>query len=79
MYKKDLKKIPAGQLRGLARSLKRVRDGQQKLLDVTQGVITHNGGRKEIGQHLRWTERQLNKVYEVLEATEKPPAKKKKR
>lgn len=66
MYKKDLKKLSERDLKRLAAALKRSRDASQNIVDKTEGVIKHNGGRKELKQHLSWYERQLNKTYEVL-------------
>ena len=66
MYKKDLKKLSPKELKMLSSALKRSRDASQNIYDRTQGVIKANGGRKELGQHLRWYERQLNKVLSVL-------------
>jgi hypothetical protein len=66
MYKKDLKKLSLKELKTLASALKRSRDAAQNIFDRTEGVIKHNGGRKELKQHLSWYERQLNKTYEVL-------------
>ena len=66
MYKKDLKKLEVKTLRKLVRSLKRSRDASQAIVDATQGVLKQGQGRKELQQHLRWYERQLNKAEEVL-------------
>lgn len=66
MYKNDLKKLTPKTLKSLASALKRSRDAAQNIYDRTEGVITHDGGRKELKQHLGWYERQLDKVYAVM-------------
>ena len=80
MYKKDFKKLSAPELKRLISALKRSRDAAQNIVDRTEGVITYNGGRKELQQHLRWYEKQLNKAFEVAASQEmsKPAATKKK-
>ena len=66
MYKNDLNKLPLPTLKKLRTALRRSRDASQNIFDLTQGVIKQNAGRKELGQHLRWYENQLNKVEEVI-------------
>tara|TARA_R100000963_G_C4636287_1_gene100348 strand:+ start:778 stop:1140 length:363 start_codon:yes stop_codon:yes gene_type:complete len=75
MYKKDLKKLTMKELKTLASALKRSRDAAQNIFDRTDGVIKHNGGRKELKQHLGWYERQLNKVYAVITDATPGPSK----
>lgn len=66
MYKKDLKKLEYKQLKKLVSGLTRCRNASQSIVDATEGVVKSGGGRKELKQHLRWYERQLNKAEEVL-------------
>lgn len=65
MYKKDLKKLSPKELSNLTKALKRCRDASQSIVDNTAGVISDGGGRKELKQHLRWYNNQLDKVYAV--------------
>lgn len=65
MYKKDLSKLSPKELSNLTKALKRCRDASQSIVDNTAGVIPDGGGRKELKQHLRWYNAQLDKVYAV--------------
>ena len=81
MYKKELKKMDLKTLKKARTGLERLRNASQKVLDDTYGSVSTKGGRTELKKILRFSERSINKVEEVISDTERkaPPKLKKRR
>ena len=74
MYKKELKKMEIRELKKARTGLERMRNATQKVMDDTYGAVSTKGGRTELKKILRFAERSLNKVEEMLSEKERTQA-----
>ena len=74
MYKKELKKMEIRELKKTRTGLERMRNAAQKVMDDTYGSVSTKGGRTELKKILRFAERSLNKVEEMISEKERKAA-----